>query len=83
MLGTYLGKPIVGDDTVNFVPFKTSEEAENLVKVLNSNPALSFYRAMTFIDAKRPYTVDLLKQLDVEKLMGRQTSHPVLPLFRD
>ncbi|OHA40965.1 MAG: hypothetical protein A3H68_02845 [Candidatus Taylorbacteria bacterium RIFCSPLOWO2_02_FULL_46_40] len=71
MLGTYLGKPIVADDTVNFVSFGSAADAKELAGVLNSNSALSFLRAMTFVDAKRPYTVDLLKQLDIHKLIGR------------
>lgn len=71
MIGAYLGKPILPDDTVNFVAFERIEEAQELTSVLNSNSALNFLRAMTFVDAKRPYTVDLLKQLDVHKLIGR------------
>lgn len=71
MIGTYLGKPIVPDDTVNFVSFGRVEEAQELASVLNSNSALSFLRAITFVDAKRPYTVDLLRQLDVHKLIGK------------
>lgn len=71
MLGTYLGKPVVPDDTVNFVSFRTAAEAKELAGVLNSTSALSFLRAMTFVDAKRPFTVDLLKQLDLHKLIGK------------
>ncbi len=71
MIGTYLGKPIVPDDTVNFVSFRSAEEARELTSMLNSNSALSFFRAITFVDAKRPYTVGLLKQLDVHKLTGK------------
>ena len=71
MIGTYLGKPIVPDDTVNFVSFESAADAKELAGVLNSTSALNFLRAMTFVDAKRPYTVDLLKQLDVHKLIGK------------
>jgi len=71
MLGAYAGKPIIPDDTVNFVSFETESAAKELAGFLNSNSALSFFKAMTFIDAKRPYTVDVLKQLDMHKLIGK------------
>jgi hypothetical protein len=71
ILGTYFGKPVVADDTVNFVSFESAADAKELAGVLNSSSARGFLRAMTFVDAKRPYTVDLLKQLDIHKLIGR------------
>jgi hypothetical protein len=79
MIGTHLGKPIIPDDTVNFVSFESAKDATELVDVLNSSSALGFLKAMTFIDAKRPYTVELLKQLDMHKLTGRSRS--IVSLF--
>lgn len=74
LVGTHLGKPIMTDDTINFVSFGSMEDAKELANILNSTSALNFFRAITFLDAKRPYTVDSLGQLDIHKLIGKPRS---------
>jgi hypothetical protein len=84
------GNPVVFDDTVNFLPCWSEEEAAFLHDLLTSVPATEFYNSMAHWDEKRPITVDLLKRLSIRKLaaeLGRQadyarfTSFPDRPLF--
>jgi len=75
VVGSYLGKPIVFDDTVYFLPCRTRPEADLLASLLNSNLAKKFFSTFVFWDAKRPITVDLLKRIDMQKLareLGKQ-----------
>ncbi|MGI8977745.1 MAG: SAM-dependent methyltransferase [Pirellulaceae bacterium] len=65
---SHQGKPVVFDDTVNFLPCTSAAQAELLCELLQSEPALSFFTAFIFWDAKRPITVDLLNRLDLRKL---------------
>ncbi len=67
-VGKYENKPIVLDDTSYFIPCKTQEEAKRIAKLLNSPIAKEFFEARIFWDAKRPITIDILRQLDLEKL---------------
>jgi hypothetical protein len=68
VVGSYQGKPVVLDDTVNFLACHSNRQAELLADLLNSEPALEFLSAFVFWDAKRPITVDVLRRLDVRKL---------------
>jgi hypothetical protein len=65
VIGPFMGKPVVLDDTSYFLPCKTEEEAEYIASLLNSEPAREFLRSFIFWDSKRPITIDLLKQLDL------------------
>jgi hypothetical protein len=58
-------RPTVFDDTVNFIPCETQNEAQLMAELLNSPVAAEFFRAFIFWDAKRPITVDLLRRLDL------------------
>jgi hypothetical protein len=64
-VGGFEGKPIVLDDTTNFIPCRTKHEAEILERLLNSEVCREFYSAFIFWDSKRPITVDVLQRLDV------------------
>ncbi len=70
VVGSYQGKPVVFDDTVNFLACRSKREAELLAGLLNSEPAAEFLSAFVFWDSKRPITVDVLRRLDVRKLAG-------------
>jgi hypothetical protein len=61
-------KPVVLDDTSYFLPCQKKEQAEFLAMLLNSPPALQFYKAFVFWDSKRPITADLLRRLDLRRL---------------
>lgn len=58
-------RPVVFDDTCYFVPCQSQEEAERLSHLLNSDPARDFYNSLISWDAKRPLTIEILRQLDL------------------
>src|SRR5262249_11760483 len=53
-VGPFQGKPVVLDDTSNFLPCPSEASATLLMSLLESTEAQTFYRAMIFWDAKRP-----------------------------
>ncbi len=65
VVGPFVSRPVVLDDTSYFLPCKTRHEAEYLAGLLNSETARGFYEAFVFWDSKRPVTVDLLRRLDL------------------
>lgn len=67
-LGPVAGRPVILDDTTYFLPCRSEVEAHLLVSLLNSEPAVEFFSARVFWDAKRPVTVDLLSKLDLDAL---------------
>lgn len=69
-VGPYRGKPVAFDDTVNFIALGNAEEACELAELLNSSTASIFYESFIFWDSKRPITVQLLKSLDIDGLLG-------------
>lgn len=68
VVGNLSGKPIMLDDTTNFLPCNSESEAEYLADILNSAPAKEFLRSIVFWDAKRPVTIELLHRLDLMAL---------------
>ena len=72
------GRPVVLDDTVNFIPCRDQEEAEYFAMLLGSEAAQGFLRAFTFWDAKRPITIDLLRRLSFDKLAGEVGTRDVM-----
>ncbi|MBU6187430.1 MAG: N-6 DNA methylase [Cyanobacteria bacterium REEB444] len=59
-------KPVMLDDTVNFLSFDTEEEANFILSLLNSKPSLEFLESMIFWDEKRPITIDILRRLSLK-----------------
>lgn len=64
------GRPIMLDDTCYFLPCDTQHEALRLTAALNSAAAREFFSAFIFWDAKRPITAEILRRLDIEKLIA-------------
>jgi hypothetical protein len=60
------GKPVMFDDTVNFLSFETEEEAKFIFELITSTPAIEFLESMIFWDEKRPVTIDILKRLSLK-----------------
>ena len=61
-------KPIVFDDTTNFLPCPSEEAATLVSSMLESPVAQTFYSAFAFWDAKRPVTIELLNRLNLYAL---------------
>lgn len=70
VIGPHQNKPVVFDDTVNFIALDNAEEAQELVELLNSRMADHFYQSFIFWDSKRPITIQLLKLLDIDELQS-------------
>lgn len=68
VVGPIGGRPVVFDDTCNFVPFASEAEASIVAEVLNSQECQRFLQALSFADAKRPMTVELLGRLNIHAL---------------
>lgn len=64
----FQGKPVMLDDTCNFLSFDSFEEAEYVANLLNSKMAQKFLYSRVFWDAKRPITIDILNSLDIATL---------------
>jgi hypothetical protein len=71
VIGTHKNRPVVLDDTCYFIGCASEEEASFVCHLLNSPPALQFFNALTFHDAKRPYTAQVLNRLDLMRLADR------------
>jgi hypothetical protein len=48
IVGSLHNKPIVLDDTQNFLPCKSYEEAKRIIELLNSKIAKEFYKSFIF-----------------------------------
>lgn len=78
VVGSLGGKPIVLDDTTNFLPCDSEQEAELIHWLLSTPVATDFYSAFVQWDAKRPVTVELLQQLDLSALAMELGKHEML-----
>lgn len=61
-------KPIMLDDTCYFIGFDKIEYAVYAIILLNSKITEAFFKSITFSDAKRVFTKDLLMRLDLLNL---------------
>lgn len=64
----YNGKPTMLDDTCYFLGFDDQTQAAFGLLILNSEPVQKLLRSLTFLDAKRPYTKDILMRIDILKI---------------
>ena len=76
IVGSLENKPIVLDDTQNFLPCESYNDAKNTFDLLNTDIAKEFYKSFIFWDEKRPITINLLKYLDFNKLADIVGKYP-------
>jgi hypothetical protein len=62
---------VLVDDTCNFFPCQSRDEAEFFAGLLNSEFAQRFLRSLIFFDSKRAITIDTLRRIDLLKLAER------------
>lgn len=62
------GKPVIFDDTVNFLSFRTEDEAKFVYSLLISDPTKKFYNANIFWEEKRPITAEILRRLSLKEV---------------
>ncbi|HYG58452.1 MAG TPA: hypothetical protein VD902_10365, partial [Symbiobacteriaceae bacterium] len=67
LIGPQNGRPVMLDDTCYFLGFDGYEEALRVCTVLNSEPVQRFLQSVVFLDAKRPYTKELLMRIDLSR----------------
>ena len=68
LVGPIDGKPVIFDDTVNFLSFTTEGEAKFIHSLLMSEPARKFYDASIFWEEKRPITAEILRRLSLKEV---------------
>jgi hypothetical protein len=68
LISPVAAKPVMLDDTSYFLGFDTLAEATSVQYLLQSSEVASFLAATTFLDAKRPYTKELLMRIDIGRL---------------
>jgi hypothetical protein len=56
-------KPVMFDDTVNFLAYQDYKRAKTDIEKLNSKPTQNLTKSLAFWDAKRPITTSLLNFL--------------------
>jgi hypothetical protein len=77
-------KPVMLDDTCYFLGFDDISEALIAFAVLNNTLTKDFLRAITFTDAKRPYTKDILMRIDFLKIadqLGSKKAKEILSIL--
>lgn len=70
LLSPVNNKPIIPDDTINFVGYNSIDEAKEVCELLNSEKATKFYSSYIFWDSKRPITISQLNKLDISKIIN-------------
>ena len=61
-------KPVMLDDTCYLIGFEKIEFAVYVLILLNSNTTMQFLQSVTFADAKRTFTKDVLMRIDLLEL---------------
>lgn len=63
-------KPVMLDDTCYFLSFDEFDGAYITMLILNSHLVRKFLKSIAFLDAKRPYTKNVLKRIDIAKCLN-------------
>lgn len=61
-------RPVMVDDTCNFIPCQSKKEAELLCSLLSTMEAKAFVKSLVFTDSKRPITIDVLRRVSFVEL---------------
>ena len=67
-IGSFKGKPIVLDDTCYMLGFEYEEQADFIVKLLDSDICRKFISSLIFLDSKRPVTSALLNRINTKEI---------------
>ncbi len=71
-------KPVMLDDTCYFLGFDDLSEAAFVWAILNCEHIQQLLHTITFLDAKRPYTKEILMRLKVDKVVGDMTYDEII-----
>lgn len=61
-------KPVLFDDTVNFISMSGEDEAKFVYELITSKPAKEFLSSLIFWDEKRPITTKVLRGLSLKEI---------------
>ena len=75
LVGPYIGKPVVLDDTCYMLGFDKKNQAIFVHKLLTSDIAQKFIGSLVFKDNKRPITVALLNRINIESIAKKMNMH--------
>jgi hypothetical protein len=62
------GKPVMLDDTCYFLGFERASEAAIVWGLLNGEPVQQLLSSLVFLDAKRPFTKEVLMRIAIDKV---------------
>lgn len=62
------GKPVILDDTCNYISFDSIESAELVFTLLQSDIVKEYLTARISFDSKRPVTTEILNSINLEKV---------------
>jgi hypothetical protein len=71
-------KPVMLDDTCYFLGFDNLPEAIFVWAILNSKSVQQLLASITFLDAKRPYTKDVLMRISIDKVAEAVTFEEII-----
>ncbi len=79
-------RPVVFDDTINFLSCWSEDEASFIEDLLASDRSHEFFHSMVHWDEKRPITVEILKRLSIRRLaaaLGREREYARFTALKD
>ena len=65
-------KPVMVDDTCNFISCKNESEANILYYLLTDDKTKIFLESIIFWDSKRPITTEILNSIDIKKIASEK-----------
>lgn len=71
-------KPVMLDDTCYSLGFNSLSDAIFAWSILNSNDVKQLLTAVVFLDAKRPYTKDVLMRIGIDKIARDMTYDKII-----
>jgi hypothetical protein len=69
------GKPVMVDDTCNFISCKNESEAHIVFSLLTDERTRLFLESIIFWDSKRPITTEILNSIDLKKIADENYLH--------
>lgn len=78
LIGKLSGQTAVFDDTVNFIPCYSKDEAEFIITLLNSEITSDCLLSRIFWDNKRPITIEILNSInlyEISKILGKEAEY--------
>jgi hypothetical protein len=79
MLYPIEGKPVMVDDTCNFISFRNESEANIVLSLLTGEKTKAFLESIIFWDSKRPITTGILNSIDLKRIAADKYYTEAMP----